>query len=323
MLHLPCPDVILALTSPPMIGTLGMLHKQFHRSPPDKPVRFIYHVMDLFPDAVVASGIMPAGSLAERFFQRLTSRTLEVADDVIVLGRDMQERLVREYGHHVHRERMQVVPPWADGKLLFPMDNAHNLMARSLGLAETFNIVYSGNLGIAHDLETMTAAMELTRGEEQLRWVFIGGGKRFDALRRKVEQAGWRHVQLLGYQERENLNQSLNLADVHLVSQLPAFTGVVVPSKLFGIMAVGKPAVMIGPADAECSRIIREHEAGFVVPNGQPAELVDRLHQLHQDATLRHQIGARARQAFEAHYDRAIACDRIEAILCGTRSLEE
>lgn len=311
----PAPDVILALTSPPLVATLAMLARQFQRTPAGKRVKFVYHVMDLYPDAAVESGVIRRGSGMERTLRRITSRTLDAADAVIALGRDMKDRLLSEYPRHARAQRIHVVPPWADGAALWPLCKNENPLAASLGVADSFNIVYSGNLGVAHDLDTLTRAIDLMRDDVATRWLFIGGGKRFEQLRRQAEDKRWPHVRLMPYQDREGLNASLNLADVHLVSQLPAFTGVVVPSKLFGILAVGKPSIMIGPAEAECSRIIEENRAGFVVSNGDAESLVSRLRQLRDDVQMRTVMGAAARRAFERKYDRPIACERITQIL--------
>jgi len=312
------PDVILALTSPPMIALLGVLERQFVLRADGRRIRLAYHIMDLYPDAAVAMGVMRVGSVLHRLMARLTRRTLEASDAVIVLGRDMAERVVAEYGNARLRRRICVVPPWADGYELRPLEKAQVGMARALGLQGTFNVVYSGNLGMAHDVETIAQAIELTRDDASMWWLFIGGGARFDALKRRAAEAGWQHVRFLPYQQREDLIQSLNLADVHLVSQLPAFGGLVVPSKLYGIMAVGKPVVMIGPADTECARVIAETGCGHVVGNGQAAELARCLRRLRDAAAERREMGDRARRAFEVRYDRAIACARIERILAGS-----
>lgn len=307
------PDVILALTTPPKIATLAMIQKQFRRRPDGERIRFVYHIMDLYPDAATAMGVMPAGSFIECGVARLTQRTLDLADAVIVLGRDMKERIVGRY--RCDAERIHVVQPWADGKLLFPMRKSDNPMARRLGCENTFNIVYSGNLGLAHDLDTLIGAIELTRSDPTLRWIFIGDGQRFASLREASARSGWKHVDILPFQSRAELNESLNLADVHLVSQLPEFTGIVVPSKLFGMLAVGKPSIMVGPPDAECARIIAESGAGFVVSNGSGALLVERIRRFQSDPALLEQTGRRARAEFERNYEERVACSRIETIL--------
>ena len=141
--QLPSPEVILALTSPPLIATLAMLRKQLgeHRT------KLVYHVMDLYPDAAVAMGIMRFGSTMERTLMHISARALRASDAIIALGRDMNDRLVRRYG--VRAEGVHVVTPWADGRELYPLPRSSNALATELGLAGTFNIVYSGNLGLA------------------------------------------------------------------------------------------------------------------------------------------------------------------------------
>jgi glycosyltransferase involved in cell wall biosynthesis len=313
----PPPDVILALTSPPMVASLAAVRKQFAARADGGRVRFVYHVMDLYPDVLAAAGSLPTRHPLARAMAAATAHTLAEADAVIALGRDMKRRILDGYGRHVAADDVHVVTPWADGSALRPTPRCENRLARELGLHETFNVVYSGNLGVAHDVDTLVAAIDRTRDDAGLRWVFIGGGQRFDVLAQRSRADAWTHVRFLPFQERAALNESLNLADVHLVSQLPAFTGVVVPSKLFGVLAVGRPAIMVGPADAEGSLILNEHDAGVVVANGDAGALVAAVRRLRDEPETRAAMGRRGRAAFERLYDKTIACRRIEAILRG------
>ena len=311
----PLPDVILALTSPPMVSTLAAIQKRLRRRADGRCVGLVYHVMDLYPDAAVASGMMRAGGALEKCFRRVTARTIRASDAVIALGRDMRERIIRNYEVQDGEARIHVVQPWADGAALRPAPKSEAAPHVAPELAETFNVVYSGNLGVAHDLETLVGAVRLMQSDPATVFIFIGGGKRLDDLRTLATSERWPHVRFLPFQDRERLVHSLNLADVHLVSQLPAFTGVVVPSKLFGVLAVGKPAVVVGPTDAECSRIVAESNCGYVTPNGDAALLAQRLRQLRDDPALREEMGRRARATFDARYDQPIACERIRDIL--------
>jgi colanic acid biosynthesis glycosyl transferase WcaI len=316
------PDVVLALTSPPMVAALAVALKA-HRQALGAPApRVVYHVMDLYPDAAEAAGALKPGGLAARVMAWLTALTLRRADATIALGRDMKERLLARYAaadspaeRAALAGRIHVVPPWADDVQLRPLAKRDNPLAASLGLLDTFTVVYSGNLGVAHDVATLVQAIELTRRHRRFCWLFIGGGSAFERLRAEAARRGWPHFRALPFFPRAELNASLNLADVHLVSQLPAFTGVVVPSKLFGAMAVGRPTVMVGPADAECSRVLREHDAGLVVANGDAAGLVRALERLRDDPTSRERMGRHARAAVEAHYGAGIATSRVEEIL--------
>jgi colanic acid biosynthesis glycosyl transferase WcaI len=259
--------------------------------------------------------VLRAGGLADHAFGRVTAQTLAAANAVIALGRDMRDRILARYGRYVRSDHIHVVTPWADGRELYPIEKHENPLAAELGAIDTFNIVYSGNLGVAHDVQTIVGAIERTLCHTNLRWLFIGGGKGLDQLRAQAARANWSHVRILPYQPRERLNQSLNLADVHLVSQLPPFVGLVVPSKLFGIMAVGKPTIMVGPREAECSRILVKHDAGAVTPNGDALQLTQTIERFAAEPESSLAMGRRARDAFDRHYERHLACDRIMAIL--------
>ena len=317
--RLPTPDVLVALTSPPMIAATGILYRSFARTVEGVPPRFVYYVMDLYPDAANASGLFGRGSVPDRVFSSITRRTIEAADAVIALGEDMRQRILLDHGAYACGEKIHIVPPWSDGAELTPLPKAENTLARALNLADSFNVLYSGNFGIAHDVQTITRAIELTANATALQWLFVGGGKRLEQLQAQAQKARWPHVRFLPYQDRAQLRESLGLGDVHLVSQLPEFTGIVVPSKLFGIMAAGRPTVMIGPEQAECSRIIRQHEAGFVVPNGDAHQLVHRLMQLRENESLRQSLGANARKGLVECYDLPVACATLERIFKGEK----
>ena len=318
LFRMPAPDVLIALTTPPMISTLGLLRCRLPwRRAKGRP-RFIYYMMDVYPEAAVASGFLNPRGLSNWFLSNLTGMTLAKSDAIITLGRDMTKLLTMHYGAHRLGNRFSIISPWADGDHLFPLRRVDNDLLNGYGLADCFNIFYSGNLGVAHDLDTILRAIELTRDIPKLCWVFTVSGRRVDQLRAAIESNQWQHVRVLHYCDRDVLNQSLNMASVHLVSELPAFTGIVVPSKLFGSMAVGRPTIMIGPADCECSRILVEHQAGFVIPNGDAEQLVSLLNSLLDDPKTCERMGNNARQTFLKYYDRSLACQRLEQVVCGT-----
>ncbi len=312
--HQRCPDVILALTSPPMIAALAGMDKRRRQLRGEKTPRLVYHVMDLYPDAAIESGVLPARGPATRLLEAITRMTLRRSDAIIALGRDMAERLTQHYGGR-NPLPISIVTPWADGRLLFPLAPRDNPLLQALDFGGKFVICYSGNLGLAHDLQTISEAMELSRDRADWLWLFVGGGVRLEQLRRHAESRQWTHTRFLPLAPKEQLNESLNLADVHLVSQLPQFSGVVVPSKLFGILAVARPTIMIGPPDAECSRIVSESQCGVVVANGHAAELVRTISRLQADPALRQRMGQAARRVFQECYDLPVACGRIESIL--------
>ncbi len=315
LLRMPACDAIFALTSPPMIALAAQFARALRRSPAGHRIAFIHHLMDLYPDAAVATGVTSDSAIPTRIAARLTRHTLKHADDIIVLGRDMRDRIASGYRIDPHDPRVHVITPWADEHELSPIPRNDNPLLDQLGLRSTFNVVYSGNLGLAHDIHTMGDAIELMRSDPAVAWIFIGSGKGMHKLRARAADRNWSHVRFLPYQPREQLAQSLNIADVHLMSQSHAFTGIVVPSKLMGVMAVGRPSIMIGPREAEVSRILTEHNAGIVIDIGDAHGLMRAIYRLQQNRTLSLQLGDNARAAFIAHHSASVCCDRIRQII--------
>ena len=175
--RLEAPDVIVALTSPPMIALIGTLTKR-RRTAKGRHVRFVYYVMDVYPDAQVASGMLRRGSLIERVLRAVTGWTLRSADGIIVLGRDMRQLLLERYGRQASAERIHIVRPWADATELRFLEKSRNALAERTGTHRVFTVVHSGNFGIAHDVDTIVGAIHLTRDEPGLLWLFIGAGRR-------------------------------------------------------------------------------------------------------------------------------------------------
>ncbi len=314
MSRVPAPDVILALTSPPMIGVLGMIQKQF-RSRAGKRIALVNHVMDLYPDAAVAMGVLRPTGLITRIMAAIDRRKFAVCDALIALGYDMRDRLVKQYVQASHSHRIHVIQPWADQTEIKPTPRDTNPLRKQLGLENAFVLLYSGNFGQAHDVETILQAIRATKDRTDIRWCFTGGGRGMTILKDRAAAESFTNIQFLPYLPREALNDLLNLADVHLISQAPAFTGIVVPSKLFGIMAAGKPSIMVAPRETEAARILIERDAGIVCTPGDIESLLTAINHLQSDTSLRNQMGQRARQALCERYDCSIACEKIEMIL--------
>ncbi|HEY0010212.1 MAG TPA: glycosyltransferase family 4 protein [Tepidisphaeraceae bacterium] len=317
MMTLPAPDVILALTSPPMIATMAVVVRSLRSATTGRRIALVNHVMDLYPDAAVAMGVLKPRSLITRIMAWLTRRTFHSCDALIALGHDMKQRIIDTYG--VAADRIHIIQPWADSREIYPTPRDTNPLRKSLGLGDIFIAMYSGNLGKAHDVDTLIAAVRQSRDRADLRWCFTGGGAGMKQLRAAADTEGWPNITFLPYQPREALNDLLNLADVHLLSQLPAFTGIVVPSKLFGIMAAGKPTLMVGPSDAEAARILMESGAGAIVSTGDVHvhSLLSELDRLMSNPSHRSAMGSDARRVLESTFDQSIQCRRLEAVLAG------
>jgi colanic acid biosynthesis glycosyl transferase WcaI len=192
--------------------------------------------------------------------------------------------------------KCQVIENWADADAIRPKGAVDSLLRHRLGLVDKFVVGYSGNLGRAHELGTLLGAAENLRSDDRVAFLFIGGGVKMDELKSAVQQHRFINFHFLPYQPREQLEDSLAAADIHLASLMPSLEGLIVPSKFYGILAAGRPVVFIGDVDGELSRIIRASHCGLVVANGNSTELVDAIKSLENDADRRSAMGLSARE---------------------------
>ena len=174
---------------------------------------------------------------------------------------------------------------------------------------------YSGNFGLAHDVDTISTVVDRYANDDRFRFVFAGGGIRHMHLKKLCEQRGIMNVAFRTYSSRAALSASLGEGHLGLVTQLPQTCGSIVPSKTYGIMAAGRPILFIGPYEATPARLSRQFQCGWQVDPGDSAGLASLLERLHSERELIFDAGRRARQAFEQHYDRPVGAARIIKIL--------
>jgi len=301
-------DVVVAKTDPPMLGIIMRFVARL------KGARFVNWLQDIFPEVALALGIdsRPARALFA-VLRRFRDNSLRKADLNVAIGELMAGRLA---ALGVAPECVRVIPNWIDTGLVRPVEPADNSLRAEWGLDQDFVVGYSGNLGRAHDVETLLAAIASTEHNTQggdVRWLFIGGGAQYDALRAAAAMRGLGSVLFRPYQPRERLAESLSVADLHIVSLRPELEGLIVPSKFYGIAAAGRATVFIGEKDGEIARLVALHDCGITVPQGDGAGLAARVAELAQDRTRCMVMGTNARRAAEAQFDLTKAIEAWEA----------
>ena len=283
----PRPEVVVMLTTPPYIGFIGTVLR-FLRG-----CKFVQWVMDLYPDAMVAHGMLSRNGWLTRVLMLLTRVMLRSADAIWALG-PCARRKIAPYLRSRQLDRVLIVPPWGSPSL-GPWQGNRNDLRAELGCDGRFVAMYSGNMGLGHDFETFL------KGAQQLPdvlFLFVGGGPRAPEVRRSAIQHGLMNLTFRDYVPKERMSESLSTGDVHILSQLPAWQGCIVPSKLAGIFAVGRPAVFVGGEDNEIAHWIREADAGFVVPIGDSTAFVRAVESLQGDCSLRDRLSRNARSFY-------------------------
>lgn len=305
-LRLPKHDVVVCFTTPPFIAYAGLILRLC------KGTRCVQWVMDLYPDVAIEFGAMRRGSLATRFFEWLGTRMTKKCDRSVVLGRCMRDRLVAK---GVPAERIELVNVWSDDEELRPIDRAANGYRREWAIGERFLVMYSGNFGLGHDIETFLAAAESLRNDERIRFAFVGSGKRKAEVEAFVRDRGLANCIIAPVQPRERLGELLSAADAHLVTLKEASLGLMVPSKFYGIIGAARPVLYVGPPDSEVGRSIDETGCGVSIRLGDSATLADRIAALAADRNSGEAMGLRGLAALRGRFNRSICCERWRTLL--------
>ena len=297
-LLLPRQDLVLTLTTPPLLSLLGTLIKTVRGSQ-----HYIWE-MDVYPDVAVDLAYFKAGGLADRVTGLLADFSRHSATGILALGECMKDRLVRR---GIDPSRIFVAENWADGAAIVPLPRQTSSAALVL--------LYSGNLGLAHDLGTITASIKALREDQRFRFLFVGSGGRRAELAAFVKEQDIKSVELRPYVQRESLSESLSAGDIGLVTQRNACCGSVVPSKVYGLLAAGRPILFIGPAAATPARTIARFRCGWHVNVGDSEQLTALLLRLAKNPEEVRLAGLAARRALLDHYDLPHGISRILSIL--------
>lgn len=286
-------DTVVAKTDPPLISILAAAIARL------RGARLMNWLQDVFPEVASHLGANPLPPWLDRQLKKLRDYSLSAAHINVVLGTRMQEHLQER---RIPTQQIRIIENWADGDAVIPKSiDACELRAK-LGIGDKFVVAYSGNLGRAHEFETLLGAAEQLHSEPGIVFLMIGGGAKMQHLRTAVESRQLSNFQFLPYQPREQLSDSLAAADVHLASLLPQLEGLIVPSKFYGILAAGRPTIFIGDTDGELARIIKSTGCGAAVPIGNSSALVQAIQALQGDRVAREQMGSRARELFVERY---------------------
>jgi colanic acid biosynthesis glycosyl transferase WcaI len=298
------PEIVLCMTDPPVIADIALLVARRYRVP------LVVISQDVFPEIAVQLKRLE-NPVAVRLLRSLVSLYLRRADRIVAIGDTMKRRL-EEKG--APPDRIRVIPNWVDTQRLTPQDRA-NRWAQGGRLQEKFVVMHSGNVGHAQDLDSLIRAATFLRDLDDLVILLIGSGARHNELVTLAELLEADQVHFLYYQSRRVLAQSLSSADVHVVGLAPGLAGYVVPSRLYGILAVARPVIVAADAESETAQVVQRIGCGIVVPPGRPELLARAIRDAHDGKYDLVEMGRRGREWVEREADRSVAVRRYRDLL--------
>jgi hypothetical protein len=308
LLFLPRHDVVVALTTPPLISFLGACRANLWRA------RFCYWVMDFNPDEAIAAGWLRSDSFAAKFLERLSRFSLRHASGIVALDRFMRDRIVAK---QIEPDKIAVIPPWSqDHQVAFDAAGREAFRAAH-GLSGKYVVMYSGNHSPVHPLDTMMQTAEQLRNEPDIVFCFIGGGGEFSRVKKWAAKSP--NVLCLPYQPLNKLSASLSAADAHVVVMGNAMLGLVHPCKIYNILTVGAPVIYIGPEPSHVTEILsslNSHHPWAGVRHGGAGELAKQIHQLRQNSIAHDR---RSPPEVEALFSQATLLPRLTALIESAR----
>lgn len=298
-------DIVVAKTDPPLISVIAAAVAKLRKA------TLVNWIQDLFPEIAVALGVKGINLLAP-VLRGLRNVSLRAAEFNVVLGDRMAERIIAQ---GINPEQIKVIHNWADGNDIKPVPRADNRLREEWGLRAKFVVGYSGNMGRAHEFQTIVNVAALLKDSIDLVFLFIGNGARRQWVESECKRRGLSNVAFKPYQPREFLAESLSVPDIHVISLMPALEGLIVPSKFYGIAAAGRPTLYLGDPAGEIPKILAECRCGIAVNIGDAEKAADYIKSMMTDMSEVEMAGASARAVFEKCFDKSRALDVWRSIL--------
>ncbi len=293
-------DLVVALTDPPLIGVIVTLVARL------KGAHSVHWVQDIFPETASRLGFVGENRFLDRTMRKLRNWSWCNASANIAIGERMRSFIV---DNGIKPESVQVIQNWANDEAILPVASQENSIRRDWDYREGDCVIgYSGNLGRAHDIDTMIGSMQLLgdRGPGRARFLYIGGGAKQEDLRKAAGQLPEGMVSFRPYQPMEKLAESLSAPDIHWIPLQPDLEGLIVPSKLYGALAVGRPVIFVGDEEGEIPRILRQASCGASFAPGESEELAAYISMLAEEPEKRRQLGANGRAYLDRELRRSL-----------------
>lgn len=313
LLLLPRYDKIVCLTSPPLIAWVAHFVARRPRQ------GFVYWVMDINPDQAIEAGWVRKGSVVARGLEGILKAVLKKSEKVIVLDRYMKERLV---GKGIDENKVHVSHLWSDLENIYPVSHSENVFRDRHQLKDKFVVMYAGNLSVCHPLNTILEAAHALRDDKHTHFVFLGGGARTQEVLEFSKERELENIIYLPYEDRVFLKHALSAGDLHLVSMGERYVGILHPSKIYGIIAAGRPSVLIGPQETFIADHVVKNGLGHRVEHDDIEGLVGLICQAKERSSEEAALIAEQTRSYAERFHKEKMTAALAVLVIGDRSSE-
>ncbi len=299
------PDIIVSQTDPPLLGLLGILFSIIYRA------KFIYYCQDIYPDVGIITGRL-RNPILNSILTISNMLSYKFSNKIIVIGESMKKLLIKK---NIDKEKISVIHNWADMKNVQPVEKRNNPFLLTHDLEKSFVVMYSGNLGLTQNLEGVLAIAKELSDYGDIKFIFIGDGVYKSRLEKISNDNNLKNVTFLPYQNLDKIKYSLNSADIHLVPFQKGLSGVLVPSKVYNILACGKPFIGWIDSDSEISDIAKKYNCGVIATPGNVDSLRESILWAYKNKEKLDEMGKNGLKAISGNFDLETSVNRFIQVL--------
>jgi len=302
--------VIFIVSNPPFLGFFVLLVNLVKRT------RYVVLVYDIHPDILISFGVLSKNSFVAKLWRSMNQRVWSRSIAVYTIGSIMAKNLTKQF--NVERTKLDyvgVIPPWADTNKIKPIDKNDNPLSSELGQESKITILYSGNMGISHDIDSILQAAKILKNEKNIAFLLIGEGEKWQDAVDFQKDNDLSNLQVLPFQPEERLPYTMALADIALVALDEGAEGLMIPSKMFYYMAVGAAVVGICKGRSDMSEIVQNSRCGVIVEPKNPIKLAEVIRDLANNIEVLNGFKGRARTSAKESYSREVCAKSLVASL--------
>jgi colanic acid biosynthesis glycosyl transferase WcaI len=287
-------DKALVVTNPPSLPLVVAIACRLSGA------KYNILVHDVYPEVMIAAGILNERNPVVFVMRWITRKLLVNANHIIALGRDMSDLLTTRYYDAI--DKVVIIPNWGDINAIIPEDRSKNSILRELDLERKFIVQYIGNIGRTHNIELLVECAEKLKQRNDIKFLFIGDGAKKNWLTVSVIKKNLNNVVIKSFYSRERQCDVHNACDIAVISFIPGMAGISVPSRMYNIMAAGKPILAITDRESELAMVVGEEKIGWAITSYRSQDIIDVILSMKENKSELHEMGLRARKVAEEKY---------------------
>ena len=300
------PDLIIVGTDPPVLGLIGIFFSKWYKA------KFIYYCQDIYPDVGIATGKL-TNPILNFLLNQINIMSFKMADRIICIGDYMKNRIISK---GINENKITIVYNWADTSTLYSVLKDENPFIAKYNLKNYFTVMYSGNIGLTQNLEKIIEVAKHFKANPKVKFLLVGEGASKVSLQKLVTKYELLNMEFLPYQQKEQLKYSLSAPDIHLIPFEKGLSGIMVPSKVYNILACGKPYIGWIERNSEINSIASKFKCGITVPPGDIRNMIRAINWAIKHPDELKEMGLRGREAVVKYFDINISVDKFNKAIC-------